>query len=187
MLTIDGMLAVLIIIMGIVGIVRGFLKELGVTLVLVATLWAVSLVQPIVENVVNNGGLAFLGLGPVAENQNTQSLLFLMFSGLVMMAAFVSYEGETLSYEGTVPKGIVGVGLGFLIGAVNGYLLFGTLWWLADRYNYPIGMIIQPLPESAQQIINANLLPMDLLASGSGPLNLLAVALFILVLLKVIR
>jgi hypothetical protein len=81
----------------------------------------------------------------------------------------------------------VGVGLGFLIGAVNGYLLFGTLWWLADRYNYPIGLIIQPLPESAQQIINSNLLPMDLLTAGSGPLNLLAAVLFILVLLKVIR
>jgi hypothetical protein len=187
MLTIDGVLAVLILILGIVGIVRGFLKELGVTLVLVATLWTLSMVLPVLEGVVNNGSLMFLGLGPVAETPSTQTLLCLMFSGIVILAAYISYEGETLSYEGTIPKGLVGVFLSFLIGAVNGYLLFGTLWWLAHRYSYPLGLVMQPLPESAQQFINANLLPMSLLASSSGPLNLLAIALIILVLLKVIR
>ncbi|CAG0935092.1 hypothetical protein TFLX_03917 [Thermoflexales bacterium] len=187
MLTVDGVLAILILILGIVGIVRGFLRELGVTLVLVATLWALSMVLPVLEGVTDNGSLMFLGVGTVAETQSTRTLLCLLFSGLVVLAAFVSYEGETLSYEGTAPKGLVGVSLSFLIGAVNGYLLFGTLWWLFHRYGYPLGLVQPGLPESAQQFINAHLLPMDLLASGSGPLNLLALALIILVLLKVIR
>jgi hypothetical protein len=187
MLTIEGVLFLLILIMGVVGIVRGFLKELGVTLVLVATLWTLTMVLPFLEGFFNGGGLPFLGLGPLADSQNTQKLLFVLFSGLIILAAFISYEGETLSYEGTAPKRLVGVGLGFLIGAVNGYLLFGTLWWLADRYNYPFGLISVPLPEAAQQIIDSNLLPPSLLASGTGPFNLLAVALIILVLLKVIR
>jgi uncharacterized membrane protein required for colicin V production len=187
MLTIDGMLVVLIIIMGVVGIVRGFLKELGATLVLVATLWALTMVLPFLEGFFNGGGLPFLGLGPLADSQNTQTLLFILFGGLIALAAFISYEGETLSYEGTAPKGLVGVALGFLIGAVNGYLLFGTLWWLADRYNYPFSLVTVPLPEAAQRIIDAHLLPPSLLASGPGPFNLLAVALIILVLLKVVR
>jgi len=180
-------LVILILIMGVVGIVRGFLRELGVTLVLVATLWALSMVLPVLEGVTNSGGLGFLGVGPVAETQSTRTLLCLLFSGLVILAAFVSYEGETLSYEGTAPKGLVGVSLSFLIGAVNGYLLFGTLWWLLNRYGYPFGLVDPTLSDSAQQFINAHLLPMDLLASGTGPLNLLALALIILVLLKVIR
>lgn len=187
MLTIDGVLVLLIIIMGVVGIVRGFLKELGVTLVLVATLWASTMVLPILEGFFNSGGLPFLGLGPVADSQSTQTWLFLLFSGLIILAAFVSYEGETLSYEGSAPKGLVGVGLSFLIGAVNGYLLFGTVWWLADRYHYPFSLVTLPLPEAAQRIIDSHLLPPSLLASGAGPFNLLAVALIILVLLKVIR
>ncbi len=187
MLTVDGVLALLIIFMGIVGVVRGFLRELGVTLVLVATLWALTMALPFLEDFFNRGGLPFLSLGPVAETPSTQNLLFVLFSGLLIVAAYISYAGETLSYEGTPPKGLLGVALGFLIGAVNGYLLFGTLWWLADHYGYPFEIIIPPLPEAAQQILNSHLLPPNLLASGPGPFNLLAVALIILILLKVVR
>ncbi|HSD83561.1 MAG TPA: hypothetical protein VLG46_06875 [Anaerolineae bacterium] len=187
MLTIDAVLVILIVILGVVGVVRGFLRELGVTLVLVATLWALSMVLPVTEGVTANGSLGFLGVGSVVESESTRTLLCLLFSVLVIVAAYVSYEGETLSYEGTAPKGMVGFALSFLIGAVNGYLLFGTLWWLLNRYGYPFGLVQAGLPESAQQFINAHLLPMDLLASGTGPLNLLALALIILVLLKVIR
>jgi len=190
MLTIDGVLILFIILIGIVGVVRGFLKELGVTLVMVATLWAIDILLPIAERLLNEGKLAFLGLGPLAENQGAQTLLFLLFSAITVFAAFISYQGETLSYEGTAPKGVLGLVLSFLIGAANGYLIFGNLWWLANRYNYPFGMIVGPLPESSQQIIAAHLLPLDLLAAGTadvGVVNLLAIILIVLIILKVIR
>jgi hypothetical protein len=187
MVEIDGVLLILILIMGIVGVVRGFLRELGVTLILVATLWALSMIGPIVVNFFNSGGLPFLGLGPVATSTSTQNVLFLASSAVVILAAFWAYEGETLAYEGQAPKRFVGIALSFLIGAVNGYLLFGTLWWLANLFNYPFGIVQTPLPETAQQVINAKLLPPDLLASGPGPLNLLAIVLLVLIVLKVIR
>ena len=191
MLTIDGVLATFIILIGIVGVVRGFLKELGVTLVMVATLWVLEfLLIPTVERLLNEGKLAFLGLNSLTESQGAQTLLFLVYSAVIVFAAFISYQGETLSYEGSVPKGILGVLLGFLIGAANGYLIFGTLWWIADRYHYPFGLIVGKLPDSSQQIINAHLLPLDLLAGGAtgmGPVNLLAIILVILIFLKVLR
>ena len=46
--------------------------------------------------------------------------------------------------KATIRKGIVGSLLGFLIGAVNGYLLFGTIWWLMNFYQYPFGLVAQP-------------------------------------------
>ncbi len=190
MLTIDGVLVLFIILIGIVGVVRGFLKELGVTLVLVATLWSLDILIPLLERFLNESKGAFLGLGPLADSQSARTILFLLFSAITVFAAFISYQGETLSYEGTAPKGILGVILGFLIGAANGYLIFGNLWWLANRYGYPFGIIVGNLPDSSQQIINAHLLPLDLLAAGTadvGPVNLLAVILIILILLKVIR
>jgi hypothetical protein len=190
MLTIDGVLVSLILLVGIVGVVRGFLKELGVTLVMVATLWTLSILLPVVERLLDEGKLAFLGLGAWAESQGTQTVLFLLCSGLILFAAFISYQGETLSYEGSVPKGMLGVLLGFLLGAANGYLIFGTLWWIANRYRYPMGMLTGDLAASSQQVINAHLLPLDLLAGGvtnTGPINLLAVILIVLIFLKVIR
>ena len=65
------------------------------------------------------------------------------------------------------PKGILGLLLGFLIGAVNGYLLFGTLWWVVNFYQYPFGLVAQPLPAGAQQIVSSGVLPLELLGGGA--------------------
>ena len=58
----------LIVVMGIIGMVRGFLKELGVTLVLIATLFALDRLIPIINGFINNGGFGFLGLGAGSGN-----------------------------------------------------------------------------------------------------------------------
>lgn len=190
MVEIQQLFLILIAVMGIIGMVRGFLKELGVTLVLIATLFALDRLIPIVNNFVNSGGFGFLGLGSVPETQSTDDLLFVVFAAMMVGAAYIAYQGETLAYEGSNPKGIVGALLGFLIGAVNGYLLFGTFWWLANYYQYPFGLVAQPLPPSAQEFVAAGLLPLELLGGGvvtTDTWGLLPFILILLVILKVIR
>jgi hypothetical protein len=190
MVEIQELFVLLIIVMGVIGMVRGFLKELGVTLVLIATLFALDRLIPIVNNFINSGGFGFLGLGKVPETQSTDNLLFLLFGGMMVAATYIAYQGETLAYEGNNPKGIVGALLGFLIGAVNGYLLFGTIWWLMNFYNYPFGLVAQPLPEGAAAIVASGLLPLELLGGGAVALDswgLLPFILILLVILKVIR
>jgi hypothetical protein len=188
MVEIQQLFLILIVVMGVIGMVRGFLKELGVTLVLIATLFALDRLIPIINGFINGGGFGFLGLGP--DTPNTSNLLFLVFSAIMIAATYIAYQGETLSYEGNNPKGIVGALLGFLIGAVNGYLLFGTIWWLLNAYQYPFGLVAQPMPEAAQQIIASGLLPLELLGGGAVALDswgLLPFILILLVILKVIR
>ncbi|HTP09137.1 MAG TPA: hypothetical protein VMP08_12855 [Anaerolineae bacterium] len=191
MVEIQELFFILIIVMGIIGMVRGFLKELGVTLVLIATLFALDKLIPIINNFINGGGFGFLGLGPVPQTQTTDNLLFVLFGAMMVGATYIAYQGETLAYEGSNPRGIVGALLGFLIGAVNGYLLFGTIWWLANFYQYPFGLVsTQTMPTAAQQIINSGLLPMELLGNGATDLTswgLLPFILVLLVILKVIR
>jgi hypothetical protein len=190
MVQIQELFVILIVVMGIVGVVRGFLRELGVTLVLIATLFALDRLIPIINGFVNNGGFGFLGLGPVPETQSTDNIVFLIFAAMMIGAAYIAYQGETLAYEGSNPKGIVGTLLGFLIGAVNGYLLFGTLWWLMNFYQYPFGLVATPLPAGADQIVMSGLLPLELLGGGAVALDswgLLPFILVLLVILKVIR
>ena len=190
MVQIQELFVILIVVMGVIGMVRGFLKELGVTLVLIATLFALDRLIPIVNNFVNSGGFGFLGLGPVPETQSTDNILFVLFTAMMVAATYIAYQGETLAYEGNNPRGIVGALLGFLIGAVNGYLLFGTVWWLANFYQYPFGLVAQPLPDGAQQIVNSGLLPLELLGGGTVDATswgLLPFILILLVILKVIR
>ena len=190
MVEIQQLFLILILVMGVIGMVRGFLKELGVTLVLIATLFALDRLVPIINGFINGGGFGFLGLGPVPETESTSSLLFLLFGAMMVGATYIAYQGETLAYEGNNPKGIVGALLGFLIGAVNGYLLFGTLWWLANFYRYPFNMVTTPLPEGAQHIVANGLLPLELLGGGTVAMDswgLLPFILILLVILKVIR
>ena len=190
MVEVQELFIALVVVMGFIGMVRGFLKELGVTLVLIATLFALDRLIPIVNDFINKGGFGFLGLGSVPQTQSTDNLLFVIF-GLIMIAAtYIAYQGETLTYEGSNPKGIVGALLGFLIGAVNGYLLFGTIWWLANFYQYPFGLVAQPLPEVARQFVASGLLPLELLGGGAVTTDtwgLLPFILILLVILKVIR
>jgi hypothetical protein len=190
MVEIQQLFFILIFVVGIIGMVRGFLRELGVTLVLIATMFALDRLIPIMNNFINGGGFGFLGLGPVPETQSTNNILFLLFAAMMVGATYIAYQGETLAYEGNNPKGIVGSLLGFLIGAVNGYLLFGTLWWLMNFYRYPFGLVAQPLPPAAEQIVASGLLPLELLGGGAVSMEswgLLPFILILLVILKVVR
>ena len=187
MIQIQELFVLLIAVMGVIGMVRGFLKELGVTLVFIATLFALDRLIPVINNFVNNGGFGFLNLGPVPQTQSTDNLLFVIFSAMLIGAAYISYQGETLAYEGKDPGGIIGALLGFVIGAVNGYLLFGTFWWLANFYQYPFNLVAQPLPAGAQQIVNSGLLPLELLGGGTVDVTSWGLLPFILILLVILR
>src|SRR5512135_3606892 len=141
MTPIESVWIVLTLLFAAVGVVRGFLKELGVTIVLVATLFGFDRIIPLLEQFIRDGKLQpvfkpFTGIP--ATDQPTNLLLMLIFMFLLLAAVFVAYQGETLAYEGSNPKFPVGLLLGALVGFVNGYLITGTMWWLLDHYHYPI-------------------------------------------------
>ena len=80
-------------------------------------------------------------------------------------AAFVSYQGETLAYAGQGVRGAQGVLLGLLVGLLNGYLITGSLWYYMDKFGYPftfLGFKADTLSPVAQGILP--FLPMRFLA-----------------------
>jgi hypothetical protein len=198
---IEGLWGSIIAIFVLVGLVRGFLKELGVTTVLIVMLFGFDRIIPFLEEFINKGGLLAIGLAPLKGDsptvQSTANALWLIFTILTVLIVFISYQGETLSYAGSNPKFPVGTLLSLLIGAVNGYLITGTLWWILDRYHYPVqqfGMIDpSKLTDLAHQILDNKLLPLDLLGNGgSAPASgfgaiWLPLILVVLIVLKVLR
>ena len=197
---IEAMWGMLIIVFTLVGLVRGFLKELGVLTVLIVALFGLDLAIPRLENLINGGVLDKVGIAPlnppVAGTHSTELLLWLIFSVLIVLVVFVSYQGETLSFEGTPPKFPVGTLLSALVGFVNGYLITGSLWWILARYNYPPGPGLinsDSLTPFAHSIINNKLLPFDLLGNGGvvpqGGLGTIWLPLILvaLIILKVLR
>lgn len=77
--------------------------------------------------------------------------------------------------------------LGGIVGFLNGYLIFGTLWYFMDITNYPLSPYISaPLPNTASaDFIDS--LPLYVLAGGPGGTgNLLAAAMIVLFLIVLI-
>jgi hypothetical protein len=184
---------ILTLVFAAIGMVRGFLKELGVTIVLIATLFTLDRLIPLLEKFIQDGNLSFI-FKPLTHNpaadQPTNLWLMLIFQALLLVAVFIAYQGETLVYEGSNPKFPVGALLGALVGGVNGYLITGTLWWLLDHYQYPVSIIQLPLTPFAAEFVKNGLLPLNLLGDGVqsvDSLGLLPFILVVLIILKVVR
>jgi hypothetical protein len=75
--------------------------------------------------------------------------------------------------------------LGGIIGFVNGYLIFGSLWYFVDINAYPAGLEITPPTDPSI----VQMLPLYLLAGGpTGPgdlLSLFVIILFLVVLIVI--
>ena len=131
-----------IFITGIIGLTRGPAKELGVTMALFLLLALLGQFGNLVDlqdmPLKINNVLATLGLDS-SEVMKQRIMVVFFFGSILVLTAFMAYHGQdTLAFRFKGPPGIVGSILGFLIGAFNGYLIVGSLWYYLDRMGYPI-------------------------------------------------
>jgi hypothetical protein len=146
---------VLITMFALIGVVRGYPKELGATAsilvgMLVLTEWGQDILTSIDLALGAAAGLSFL------DSAYANFLQALFYIGFFVAMVFLAYHGETLAFRGYPPPGYPGVALNALNGAVNGYLVSGTLWYYLDRFDYPFrlfGLFSPPLTELAQKLI----------------------------------
>jgi uncharacterized membrane protein required for colicin V production len=128
----------IVFIFALIGLARGFLRELGVTTLMMFLLFFLSRFEPYLDKgmatVLSSGG-RFL---PTQDKDLLQCWFFVL---VVIGGAFVSYQGETLAFGGQSPRGAQGISLGLLTGALNGYLIAGTLWFYMHKFNYPIAFL----------------------------------------------
>ncbi len=136
-----------------VGLVRGFLRELGVTTVMILILFFLHQFDPFLEagvaRVLALGGRLTAG----GDHQLIRCWLYLL---VIVAAAFISYEGETLGFGGQLPRGPNKAFLGAVAGAINGYLIVGSIWFYMDKFGYPLtwlGFSADKLSKAAQAIL----------------------------------
>ena len=137
MTPVENLFIVLVLIFAAVGVVRGFLKELGVTLVLVVVLFGLT---RLTENM--PGILDFIATAlnlPVVRDWITRQPVWLFFYTAALLAAvFIAYQGYVIKYPGEEPHGIQGNLLALMVGLINGYLVAGSLWFYMDKYQEPV-------------------------------------------------
>jgi len=170
---------VLVVAFGLIGLARGFLKEVGVTTVLLIVLfafnqWGEEVIAPAVVGIVE-AAAEMLSADPPEE----QVIKAAFYIATIVVATFASYHGETLAFRGRSPTGLTGVFLALVIGLVNGYLVAGTIWFYLQEFGYPFGLFPTDLTPLEEGLVE--MLPMTVL---SPFLPFLAV---FMVILRVIR
>ena len=153
---------VIVIFITLVALARGYGKELGNTVIILATIFVLSFFEGRIINLFTNIGPNVLG----TDGQSTNQVLSLLFQILFIMAVFASYAGITLDFPGRPQSAPVGPLITLAVGLLNGYLIGGTLWYYQDRFQYPAqlwGIVQLPLTATGQAI--AQVLPQKLFES----------------------
>jgi len=141
---------IFIFIFALIGAIRGGAKEVIATFSVVLGLYIITVLQsyvPAVESYMTNS--------PITSQIGFKAI---MLGGIV----FCGYQTPNLpvfnqnqSFHRSRLQDLI---LGFMIGALNGFMIFGSLWYFIHEANYPYPFVLAPIAgtpagEAAMQLI----------------------------------
>ncbi|NDJ63331.1 MAG: CvpA family protein [Chloroflexi bacterium] len=154
----------------IIGFLRGWNRELVSLAGIILGLFALFQFDPLLRGTL---------LSNVPADQ-----IFLVQTGIFIAIVFFAYQTRANIGGGSPQQGrddLQNSVLGGLLGFVNGYLIWGSIWYFLDINEYPLApQITAPAPGSPSEEA-LEILPLVLLGGGpDGSGDLLAVAVIIL-------
>lgn len=141
------------IIVTLIGLARGYVQELGSTLIILVAIFILSFFQNELSGVLTGLTTRLAGTDGTEGNNLLLSLVFTILFGAIV---FMSYSGRTLAFSGKPAPAPQGTLISLGIGLLNGYLIAGTLWYYQHVYGYPISEFIEfstPLTDRAQGLV----------------------------------
>lgn len=155
------------VIVALIGLARGYAKELGNTTIILVSIFVLTFFEGIITNLLRSILLRVPGLLSGPEDVQTEALLLSgIFTLAFVVIVFASYAGRTLDMGGKPAKPPVGTIYTALIAGLNGYLVAGTIWYYQHVYDYPLqafGLVQLPLTTTAQKMVE--ILPQTLFPS----------------------
>lgn len=156
----------------IIGLLRGWAKEIIATMGIVLALFALNQFGPALfdESIEYDIDQSQVMNAPLDQRQivvadpNTlqaRSQQFVLQSGFLIIVTFFAYQTPTAvnvwaSRRGGRPGRLAGLDeglqqriLGLVLGLVNGWLVIGSIWYYAHRLGYPFGEYVIPPPPFA--------------------------------------
>jgi hypothetical protein len=174
MIQLVGLLWGMALVFGFIGFMRGLSRELIATAGIILGLFALFQFDDVLRGTL---------LANVPNDQKfwVQSILFV---GIV----FFAYQTRGLSRRAASGGGrqdgrdqLQANVLGAIVGFINGYLVWGTLWYFMHINNYPLNPYISQPPPGSPSAQAVNILPLYVLAGGpDGAGNLLSLAVILL-------
>jgi uncharacterized membrane protein required for colicin V production len=155
MVSLDTLFWIFVILFGLVGMMRGWAKELLVTFGVILALFIITVLEeyvPFITKMVMNANAAPAGSGG--------DILTMFWLRTILLVALTFFGYQTPN----IPK-LAGSGrfardklqdslLGMFLGAINGYLIWGTFWYFLDQAHYPFeGAVTGNLTTSAAALL----------------------------------
>lgn len=110
---------------------------------------------------------------------------FYLYAGVLLVITFFAYQTperfSAMERRKGAREGLQEGLLGSTIGALNAYLLFGSLWFYMDNLGYPLSPYITAPPLGSASAAMVNQLPLVWLLEGNL-LTLMVIVLFLFVL-----
>lgn len=172
MITLQYLFWILIFLFAIIGAMRGWAKELLVTFAVIVGLFMIAILQRFAPESLR----AFLLDAGKAQ--------FWIQSSIVLLMAFFGYQTPYITKIASgkfMREKFSDSLLGFFLGALNGYLIVGSLWYFMAQAGYPFTPNIVAPPAD---LAIMNYLPPELLIASNNPAIYFAVAisfLFVLI------
>ena len=171
MIELSAVLVLMAIFFAFVGFLRGWNREIVSTAGVVLGLFALFQFDALLRGTL---------LANVSRDQ-----VFLVQAGLFIAIVFFAYQTRSVMGADLARQqgrdNLQESVLGGLLGALNGYLIWGSLWYFMDINEYPLApYVVAPSPGSPSAQTQS-ILPLVLLGGGpAGNGDLLAVAVIIL-------
>ncbi len=149
MVPLDTALFAFVFLFALMGALRGWSKEM---LVLFSVILALAM------------RLIFSEYVPIAREFFDRSPVeqFYLYTGLVILMTIGGYAGPAVSGRlagVSARETLQDIMLGFIIGAINGFLIVGSIWYFLDAAGYGILGIAPPPPESLAAALASKYLP----------------------------
>lgn len=140
-----------VLIFSFIGLVRGSNGELGNSIIFMYVVAVLGFADERgwIEQAIQRTAAIF-GTEVARVNEAAFVLLAVVFVIIIV----VTYQGKTFDFSNNKATGCFGLVAGLAVGALNGYLIAGTLWFYADKYEYPFSLLTGPLTATGQAILN---------------------------------
>lgn len=176
MIQLFSLMWVFAIVFAFVGFIRGWNQELIATAGLLLAMFAI---------------LQFDGImrGTLFFTLPRDQIFLIEFAVLMAVTALVYQSREIRGTQRRAERNLGAGVLGMFVGALNGYLLGGAIWYLLDINEYPLQQFVSAPALGSPSAQNINWIPLVLVgggASGTGDLLAVAVIVFLFVVFVVL-
>lgn len=152
MISINIVFWMLVILFALIGGMRGWAREILVTFAVILAVFVLSVLE------------RFVPFIRETLPQNSPGALFWLRSIMLIGLVFFGYQTPNLpriAQTGRFARErLQDILLGFFIGAINGYLIWGTIWFYMAEANYPFAIVSPPDPATAMGAAALRLIPM---------------------------